>query len=222
MQRNFTDKTEIVLGYGGYVNKKGFVALSFWDNHFKQLSTSKDKPILVPADAKGQKFRIMSSKVLEAQFEAQKTAEAEKLQTENLAKAETFLKTNATADGVVVVNDKLQYKVLTDADGATPTVDDTVTLNYELSTLDGKVLDSSYQRQSPSQIPLTQVIEGFKDVVSQMKVGQTVIAWIHPDLGYGVDGNTSVEPNTLLMFKIGLISIDTEELAAQAAETSAN
>jgi C4-dicarboxylate-binding protein DctP len=52
------------------VNKKGFVALSFWDNHFKQLSTSKDKPILVPADAKGQKFRIMSSKVLEAQFEA--------------------------------------------------------------------------------------------------------------------------------------------------------
>lgn len=158
----------------------------------------------------------------EAQFEAQKAAEAEKLQTENLAKAETFLKTNATADGVIVVNDKLQYKVLTDADGATPTVDDIVTLNYELSTLDGKVLDSSYQRESPSQIPLTQVIEGFKDVVSQMKVGQTVIAWIHPDLGYGVDGNTSVEPNTLLMFKIGLISIDTEELAAQAAETSAN
>ncbi|MBE9467712.1 MAG: glycosyltransferase [Bacteroidetes bacterium] len=25
MQKNFTDKTEIVLGYGGYVNKKGFV-----------------------------------------------------------------------------------------------------------------------------------------------------------------------------------------------------
>ncbi len=28
------------------------------------------KPLLVPADAKGQKFRIMSSKVLEAQFHA--------------------------------------------------------------------------------------------------------------------------------------------------------
>lgn len=52
------------------VNKKGFVALSFWDNHFKQLSTSRDKPILIPEDAKGQKFRIMSSKVLEAQFHA--------------------------------------------------------------------------------------------------------------------------------------------------------
>jgi C4-dicarboxylate-binding protein DctP len=50
------------------VNKKGFIALNFWDNNFKQFSTSKDAPILTPADAKGQKFRIMSSKVLEEQF----------------------------------------------------------------------------------------------------------------------------------------------------------
>ncbi len=51
------------------VTKKGIVALNFWDNHFKQLSSSK-KPLIKPEDAKGQKFRIMSSKVLEAQFHA--------------------------------------------------------------------------------------------------------------------------------------------------------
>ncbi|WP_072682451.1 TRAP transporter substrate-binding protein [Arcobacter sp. LA11] len=51
------------------VTKKGIVALDFWDNHFKQLSSSK-KPLIKPEDAKGQKFRIMSSKVLEAQFHA--------------------------------------------------------------------------------------------------------------------------------------------------------
>ncbi len=51
------------------VNAKGYVALNFWDNHFKQLSSSK-KPLITPEDAKGQKFRIMSSKVLEAQFHA--------------------------------------------------------------------------------------------------------------------------------------------------------
>ena len=51
------------------VTKKGFVALNFWDNHFKQLSSSK-KALIMPDDAKGQKFRIMSSKVLEAQFHA--------------------------------------------------------------------------------------------------------------------------------------------------------
>jgi len=51
------------------VTAKGIVALDFWDNAFKQLSSSK-KALIVPADAKGQKFRIMSSKVLEAQFKA--------------------------------------------------------------------------------------------------------------------------------------------------------
>nr|WP_041660500.1 TRAP transporter substrate-binding protein [Arcobacter nitrofigilis] len=51
------------------VTAKGFVALNFWDNGFKQLSSSKE-PLLMPKDAEGQKFRIMSSKVLEAQFKA--------------------------------------------------------------------------------------------------------------------------------------------------------
>jgi C4-dicarboxylate-binding protein DctP len=51
------------------VTAKGFVALDFWDNHFKQLSSSK-KALIEPKDAAGQKFRIMSSKVLEAQFQA--------------------------------------------------------------------------------------------------------------------------------------------------------
>ena len=51
------------------VTAKGYVALSFWDNGFKQLSSSK-KALNAPADAEGQKFRIMSSKVLEAQFHA--------------------------------------------------------------------------------------------------------------------------------------------------------
>ncbi len=50
------------------VTAKGFVALDFWDNAFKQLSTSRETPLLTPADAEGQKFRIMSSKVLEEQF----------------------------------------------------------------------------------------------------------------------------------------------------------
>ena len=49
------------------VTAKGYVALNYWDNNFKQLSSSK-KALIKPSDAKGQKFRIMSSKVLEAQF----------------------------------------------------------------------------------------------------------------------------------------------------------
>lgn len=53
----------------GMITKKGFVALNFWDNGFKHFSSNK-KAVLSPEDAKGQKFRIMSSKVLEAQMKA--------------------------------------------------------------------------------------------------------------------------------------------------------
>lgn len=49
------------------VTAKGFVALDYWDAGFKHLSSNK-KAIITPKDAEGQKFRIMSSHVLEAQF----------------------------------------------------------------------------------------------------------------------------------------------------------
>ena len=51
------------------VTKKGYVALAYWDNGFKQLTDSK-RPLIRPEDCKGLKFRVMSSKVLIAQFKA--------------------------------------------------------------------------------------------------------------------------------------------------------
>jgi len=51
------------------VEKKGYVALAYWDNGFKQLTNSK-RALIRPEDAKGLKFRVMSSKVLIEQFKA--------------------------------------------------------------------------------------------------------------------------------------------------------
>lgn len=51
------------------ISKRDIIALDYWDSGFKQFSTNK-KPIIVPSDAKGQKMRIMSSKVLEEQTKA--------------------------------------------------------------------------------------------------------------------------------------------------------
>jgi len=45
---------------------KGMIGLAYWDNGFKEMSAN--KPLRVPDDYKGLKFRIQSSKVLEAQF----------------------------------------------------------------------------------------------------------------------------------------------------------
>ena len=48
--------------------EKGLIGLGYLHNGLKQLSAS--EPLRVPADAKGKKFRIMSSDVLAAQFKA--------------------------------------------------------------------------------------------------------------------------------------------------------
>ncbi len=49
--------------------KKQMIALDYWDAGFKHFSTNA-KPIVLPEDAAGKKYRIQSSKVLEAQFKA--------------------------------------------------------------------------------------------------------------------------------------------------------
>jgi C4-dicarboxylate-binding protein DctP len=45
---------------------KGMTGLAYWDNGFKEMTAN--KKLITPADYKGVKFRIQSSKVLEAQF----------------------------------------------------------------------------------------------------------------------------------------------------------
>ncbi|WP_298952748.1 TRAP transporter substrate-binding protein [uncultured Methylobacterium sp.] len=47
---------------------KGITGLAYWDNGFKIMSAN--KPLRQPADFRGLKMRIQSSKVLEAQFRA--------------------------------------------------------------------------------------------------------------------------------------------------------
>lgn len=74
----FRDKTHLYNVMDGEVGKtlktfvdakKQMIALDYWDAGFKHFSSSK-QPLIIPDDAKGLKFRIQSSKVLEAQFKA--------------------------------------------------------------------------------------------------------------------------------------------------------
>jgi C4-dicarboxylate-binding protein DctP len=50
------------------LESKGIVGLAYWDNGFKDMSSN--KPLKAPADFRGQKMRIQSSKVLDGQMRA--------------------------------------------------------------------------------------------------------------------------------------------------------
>lgn len=133
----------------------------------------------------------------------------EQLAADNLAEAESFLAENASKEGVVQISDKLQM-VYTASDaepGAAPAETDTVTVNYTLTDANGNVLDQG----EGISFPLDSVIPGFKTAILNMKVGQSATAYIHPDLGYGVNGAGTIEPNKLLIFDIDLIGIEQAE-----------
>ena len=127
----------------------------------------------------------------------------------NLQAAESFLKTNALRSGVISISDKLQYEVLREGDSSqeSPNSDSTVVVQYQLLTLAGELKDSSYERGSASTLSLNNTIEGFSEVVTLMKPGEKVRAWVHPDLGYGDYGNGTIGPSQLLIFDIELISV---------------
>ncbi|MBR1170259.1 TRAP transporter substrate-binding protein [Bradyrhizobium sp. DASA03005] len=50
------------------LDAKGITGLAYWDNGFKQMSAN--KKLITPADYQGVKFRIQSSRVIQAQFKA--------------------------------------------------------------------------------------------------------------------------------------------------------
>ncbi|PID47766.1 MAG: C4-dicarboxylate ABC transporter [Proteobacteria bacterium] len=50
------------------MQRRGLQGLAFWHNGMKQMSAK--KPLLLPSDAKGMKFRVQSSDVLKAQMSA--------------------------------------------------------------------------------------------------------------------------------------------------------
>ena len=129
------------------------------------------------------------------------------LADENLAKAEAFLKENAEKDGIFTTESGLQYQVVRQGDGALAKETDSVELDYELTLMDGTVIDSSYARGEHSTFPLSSVIAGFREGVMLMPMGSSYIFYIHPNLGYGDQATGSMDPNSLLIFKVETYSI---------------
>ena len=87
-------------------------------------------------------------------------AESDRKAEENRAAGEAFLAENAKKEGIHVTESGLQYEVLKEGDGAKPTTENTVKVDYTGTTLDGKVFDSSVQKGQPATFPVTGGIKG--------------------------------------------------------------
>ena len=121
---------------------------------------------------------------------------------------QAFLAANAEKPGVKTTESGLQYEVLNEGTGASPTPDQQVTVHYEGTLIDGTVFDSSYKRNSPATFGVTQVISGWVEALQMMKPGDKWKLTIPHDLAYGERGAPpSIPPFATLVFTVEMLSI---------------
>ena len=119
-----------------------------------------------------------------------------------------FLAENKAKPGVVTLPSGLQYQVLKEGTGATPKATDKVTAHYRGTLLDGTVFDSSYDRNQPLAIGVSEVVAGWTEALQLMKVGAKWKLFIPSELAYGERGSPPViAPNSALIFEMELLSI---------------
>lgn len=156
----------------------------------------------------------MSRTLSEVQSRMLEVAQTEQnlLASENLKKAESFLALNKDQKGVKVTDSGLQYKVLTEGEGAKPTEESMVEVDYSMLLLSGRVVDSSYERGHSSSFQLKAImVPGFIEGVKLMSEGSKYQFWIHPKLGYGKEGTQNIEPNMLLVVQVELKKVVTPQ-----------
>jgi peptidylprolyl isomerase len=104
----------------------------------------------------------------------------------------------------------LEYEILTVGNGVIPQPGQTVRVHYTGWLTDGTKFDSSVDRGQPFQFVLGrgQVIKGWDEGLSTMRIGDKRKLTIPPELGYGPRGAGAViPPDATLVFEVELLGI---------------
>lgn len=144
----------------------------------------------------------------QTEMQAKAVAKAEAAGADNLKIGNEYLENNKNKEGVVVTESGLQYKVLTQGEGAIPTAESSVEVHYEGTLIDGTVFDSSYQRGQTTSFPVAGVIAGWTEALQLMKEGSVYELTIPAALAYGSQGaGAQIGPNSTLNFKVELVKV---------------
>jgi FKBP-type peptidyl-prolyl cis-trans isomerase FklB len=183
----------------------------------KQQSVEIDAALVARGikDADSDSTRLLSEVQAESVVNAFQQQMAAKLDSarkalgkKNKVDGVAFLTENKKKEGVIVLPDGLQYRVLKEGNGKKPKADETVTVNYRGTLIDGTEFDSSIKRGEPSTFRVSGVIKGWTEALQLMPVGSKWQLFIPSELAYGERGAGEViPPNSTLIFEVELLSI---------------
>ena len=133
---------------------------------------------------------------------------ASKMQALNQQIGVEFLAENKQKAGVVELPSGLQYQILTEGTGATPSAADQVECHYHGTMLNGQVFDSSVERGEPAVFGVGQVIAGWVEALQLMKEGSKWRLFIPSQLAYGERGaGEAIPPFATLIFDVELLKV---------------
>ncbi|MDO5442081.1 MAG: FKBP-type peptidyl-prolyl cis-trans isomerase [Bacteroidia bacterium] len=125
----------------------------------------------------------------------------------NLANEKAFLEKNATEAGVKTTESGLQYKIIAAGNDVKPGPQDTVTVRYKGTLLDGTVFDEVPEDAEPITFTLNRVIPGWQEGMQLIGEGGKATLFIPSELGYGERGTQGIEPNSTLIFDVDLVKV---------------
>ena len=187
---------------GGDFKRKGFdIDAEIFCDSFKAAMRGEQ-----PTMPAGEMQQVMMAFQQMLQEEAQK-AQGE-VGEKNRTEGRKFLEENAKKEGVVVTDSGLQYTVIEEGTGKSPSATDQVTVHYEGRLIDGTIFDSSYKREQPATFPVNGVIQGWQEAIQLMKEGSKCELVIPAAIGYGDQGaGEAIGPHATLCFTVELIKV---------------
>ncbi len=144
---------------------------------------------------------------LQQRLQAARQKELKEMAAKNVEEGKKFLAENQKKGGIKTLPSGLQYKIIAEGSGKMPKAEDTVTVNYKGTLIDGTEFDSSYKRSEPATFKVNGVIKGWTEALQLMKEGSKWQLFIPSELGYGERGQGRIPPNSTLIFEVELISI---------------
>lgn len=148
---------------------------------------------------------------IQAIIQKRQSARAEEMRKQavlNLEKSKVWMDQNSKADGVKDLAEGIQFKVISEGEGGSPSPQDTVRVHYTGKLTNGEVFDSSVARGEPAEFPVNGVIQGWQLALQKMKVGSKWMLFIPPNMAYGERGSMpKIGPNEVLIFEVELLEI---------------